>query len=452
MFIDHSDRIADNPARLHYGVAVCDVNGDGAFEAFVAGFGSANRVLKWDGSHLVDVADAVLADPERQAIGVAAGDIDGDGREEIYVLNTDTFAGRKRFGDRLFACNHGAWRDLFGEAANAEALNLTAGRSVAALDRKGDGGYGFLVANYGGPMRLYELDKEGRLVDVAGEAGVALVTGGRGLVAGPLVGEGPDIFAANERGANFLFRHIGGGRFAEAADAWGVADPRENGRGVAVFDAGAHFGLIWGNWDGPHRMMVREANAPYRDVTSKAMICPSLVRTVIAADFDNDGYEEIFFNNIGQENRLFGRREGQWIPLDPAAAAEPLGLGTGAAVADFDGDGSLELLVSHGESDAQPLTLYKSPANANFWLRVLPLTRQGAPARGAVVTLEAAGRRQRRLIDGGSGYLCQMEPVAHFGLGAVGRVEGVEVCWPDGTTAAVAHPEPGQVLRVAYPT
>ncbi|UFP96724.1 CRTAC1 family protein [Gloeobacter morelensis] len=451
MFVDAGDRIAENPARLHYGVAVCDVDGDGAFEAFVAGFGSANRVLKWDGSQLIDVADAVLADPERRAIGVAAGDIDGDGREEIYVLNTDTFAGRKRFGDRLFACQNSWWRDLFGEAANAEALNLTAGRSVAALDRKGDGRYGFLVANYGGPMRLYELDQNGRLVDAAGEAGVALVTGGRGLVAGPLVGGGPDVFAANERGPNFLFRHIGGGQFIEAAQAWGVADRRENGRGVALFDAGTGFGLVWGNWDGPHRMMVREANRPYQDITPRAMACPSLVRTVIAADFDNDGYEELFFNNIGQENRLFGWREGQWIALDPAAAAEPSGFGTGAAVADFDGDGSLELLVSHGESGAQPLALYQSPANANFWLRVLPLTRQGAPARGAVVTLAAGGRRQRRCIDGGSGYLCQMEPVAHFGLGVIGDIEHIEVRWPDGTAAAVAHPEPCQVLRVAYP-
>jgi hypothetical protein len=44
-----------------------------------------------------------LADPERQAIGVAAGDFDGDGKEEIYVLNTDTFGGRKKLTDRLFS-------------------------------------------------------------------------------------------------------------------------------------------------------------------------------------------------------------------------------------------------------------------------------------------------------------------------------------------------------------
>jgi hypothetical protein len=35
------------------------------------------------------------------------------------------------------------------------------------------------------------------------------------------------------------------------------------------------------------------------------MARPSAIRTVIAADFDNDGYEELFFNNIGDVNRLF---------------------------------------------------------------------------------------------------------------------------------------------------
>ena len=125
--------------------------------------------------------------------------------------------------------------------------------------------------------------------------------------------------------------------------------------------------------------------------------------------------------------------------------------------------------MSHGESSAQPLSLYRPRLGAsNHWLRVAPRTVFGAPARGAVVRpsthprihppthppthpsisisiyaraplpplphslppvpttppphqvrLTAAGRTQLRVIDSGSGYLCQMEPVAHFGLGSV---------------------------------
>jgi hypothetical protein len=88
----------------------------------------------------------------------------------------------------------------------------------------------------------------------------------------------------------------------------------------------------------------------------------------------------------------------------------------------------------------QPLSLYHGPANANAWLRVRPLTPSGAPARGALVLLHAAGRTQRRIIDGGSGYLCQMEPVAHFGLGSHETVEWVRIRWPHGATLTLDHP------------
>ena len=60
------------------------------------------------------------------------------------------------------------------------------------------------------------------------------------------------------------------------------------------------------------------------------------------------------------------------------------GLGTGGAVADFDNDGILELLVSHGERVGQPLTMYKvqnQEIKHNQFLRILVRTQGGAPAR-----------------------------------------------------------------------
>ena len=71
---------------------------------------------------------------------------------------------------------------------------------------------------------------------------------------------------------------------------------------------------------------------------------------------------------------------------------ETFGLGTGAAVADIDGDGILELLISHGESGAQPLSLFKANVLNTNYLRIKPLNTFGAPARGATVTLNKIGR------------------------------------------------------------
>ncbi len=452
MFTDISDLFVYNPPMLGYGVAVCDVVGDGRFAFFVAGFGFPNRVLVWDGNRIVDKYDPVLAAGGRQAIGVAAGDIDGDGREEIYVLNTDTFLGAKRFGDNLFAFRDGAWHDLFTNPANHNSVNLVAGRSVCATDRFGTGKYGFVVANYGGPFRLYETNGLDELHDAASDAGIARVTGGRALVSCPLVSPPGimDIFAANENGANFLFVNNGDGTYTDRAEELGVADPHENGRGIAVLDAdnNGKFDLCVGNWQGQHRLFLQTLLG-FMDAAPPEMARPLTVRTVIAADFDNDGTEELFFNAIGERNRLFAYRNGAWERVSIGDAEEAADLGTGAAVADIDNDGRLELLIAHGEQGAEPLSLYKPAPNDNGYLRVHPVTRHGAPARGAVVILQTPTRIQRRVIDAGSGYLCQMEPVAHFGLGTETVVESVMVIFPGGETVIVERPAIRQTLCVA---
>jgi hypothetical protein len=88
---------------MHYGVCVADLNNDGKMEFFVCGFADQNQLLKWTGTELVNIANGTpLEDPSSSSIGVAAGDFDGDGSEELYVLNTDTFLGRKKVTDRLF--------------------------------------------------------------------------------------------------------------------------------------------------------------------------------------------------------------------------------------------------------------------------------------------------------------------------------------------------------------
>jgi len=153
-------------------------------------------------------------------------------------------------------------------------------------------------------------------------------------------------------------------------------------------------------------------------------------------------------NCLGAPNRLL-EHDGEWTQTNVGDALEPEGMGTGAAVVDVDGDGTLELLVVHGEAEAQPLSLFSVP-NDDDWLRVWPLTPDGAPARGARVDLTTDEGRQARLIDGGSGYLCQMEPVAHFGLGSATPRE-LAVTWPDGRERVYADPDPCETITCSHP-
>jgi hypothetical protein len=449
MFEDRSRHLADNPPFQGYGAAVT-VGPDGP-RVFVAGFGDANRVLRWHDGAVVDAACGVLADERRHAIGVAAADLDADGREEVYVHNAAAFGDTDPEVDLLLnPTGEGTWRDLFADPVNRGRGNCRVGRSVAAVDRLGTGRYGVFVTGYGAPARFYEVGDDGGVTDLAEAVGLDVVAGGRSVAAGPILSERTDVFLGAERGPNRLLRNVGG-TFVDVARACGVADPGENARGATlVAPEGARTpDIVCGNWNGRNRLFRRAGDGAFDDVAPSSLARPARVRTVVAADFDNDGRQELFVNCLGTPNRLL-EYDGGWVQTGVGDALEAEGTGTGAAVADVDGDGTLELLVVLGVAEPQPLSLFAAP-NDGDWLRVRPLTPDGAPARGARVDLHTDEGRQSRLIDAGSGYLCQMEPVAHFGLGTATPREAT-VRWPDGRERTVTDLDPRTTRRCPHPS
>ncbi|MFB6255520.1 MAG: CRTAC1 family protein [Haloplanus sp.] len=449
MFEDRSGLLADNSPFRGYGTAV--TAGPDGPRVFVAGFGDANCVLRCRDGTVVDSACGVLADEGRHAIGVAAADLDADGREEVYVHNVADFGGTSAEADLLLdPTGKGTWRDLFADPVNRGRENYHVGRSVAAIDRLGTGRYGIFVTGYGAPARFYEVGDDGGITDLADAVGLDVVTGGRSVAAGPILSDRTDVFVGAERGPNLLFRNVGG-TFVDVAREYGVADAGENARGATLVspDAASTPDIVCGNWNGANRLFSRRGDGPFEDVAPPPLGRPARVRTVVAADFDNDGRQELFINCLGTPNRLL-EYDGGWTQTGVGDALEADGMGTGAAVADIDGDGTLELLVVHGEAEAQPLSLFSAP-NDGDWLRVRPLTPDGAPARGARVDLTTDDGRQCRLVDAGSGYLCQMEPVAHFGLGAATPHE-MMIRWPDGCQRTVTDPDVRATVRYPHPT
>ena len=449
-FKDISDIIENNEPRLSYGVAVSDVNNDNKFEFVVTGFGYKNLALGFENNNLVNTIDnEIFNDAERKTIGVAACDIDKDGFEEVYFLNTDTYSGDKKYSDRLLDKKQKKFFDLFEIEKNKTSLNLTAGRSVVCVDRNGNGVYGFYVANYGGPTRFYELNNN-LLIDKAPKLKIDRVTGGRAVVAGHIISDNTDIFAANERGSNFLYKN-NNGSFTELANKYEVQDKYENGRGTTLSDVfyRGQLDIVSSNWNGNHRIFALDGNE-FRDIAQPDFNEPTRIRTVISADFDNDGFDEIFMNNIGQPNKLFKILDnGVLKKIDIQVGLEYFGLGTGAAVADIDNDGILELLVAHGESGMQPLSLYKADIKEKFnYIRIQPLNKFGAPARGATVTLISNLRKHSKTIDAGSGYLCQMEPVAHFGLRKDEKIRSVVIQWTNGQKKSLKISKINKTIKV----
>ena len=450
LFKNLTNTVKENFPSRYYGLAITDINNDRNFDLIVSNFEGANfyYTIK-DNFYIKNHINPFI---NEKTIGVAACDIDEDGYEEVYFLNTDTFGGLKRSNDNLIDYDRKKYIDILSLEENLEQRNYYAGRSVGCIDKNGSGKYDIFVVNYGGPNKVLRENKR-KLSDVSNNLGLKLVSGGRSFIAVPFFSEKVDIFIGNENDKNFYFKNSSLDKYEEKSFEMGISDRYEHVRGVTSLDLNNDglLDLVYGNWEGNHRMFVQK-NGRFENIANKTFESKSKVRTVLSADFDNNGFEEIFFNNIGEPNRLFEYNEflGVWESKNLGPALEPNGLGTGAVVADLNLNGRLELFISHGESGRQPLTIYENVRNDNNFIRILPLTKFNAPARGAKVKVIQNSRAQIRFIDSGSGYLCQMEPVAHFGLGKNKNVIKVIVEWPDGNKKEILNPIPNKTIKVLY--
>ena len=126
--------------------------------------------------------------------------------------------------------------------------------------------------------------------------------------------------------------------------------------------------------------------------------------------------------------------------------AQPI-VGRGAAYADIDADGDLDVLLT--QTGGAPLLLRNEQALDNHWIRVQLSGERGNPdGIGAWVELDSGGVVQRRQLMPTRSYLSQVESVLTFGLGKSRNIDSLKVLWPDGTSQAVDVAEVDQTVRV----
>jgi hypothetical protein len=141
----------------------------------------------------------------------------------------------------------------------------------------------------------------------------------------------------------------------------------------------------------------------------------------------NIHYKQInsLFHNVG------GGRFADVTTMSGTGFTTPF-LGRGAAFADFDNDGYVDIVVSNNGDP--PLLLHNSgAASRNHFVNFrLVGTRSNHDAMGARIKLTSGGVAQIREIAGGGSYLSQSDLRAHFGLGRQTRIESLEISWPSG--------------------
>src|SRR6266581_2939073 len=382
--------------------------------------------------------------PETMGSGVAFLDYDGDGRQDLFFVQSADWPGNRRHkttqalyrnkGDGtldLFACNYVQWSpkdDIF-----------------CTLDGV-DKSYCTPESYRGATNRLFRNRGDGTFEDVSKRAGVYDPTGkSLGVVALDYDGDGwPDLAVANDTQPNFLYHNKRDGTFEEVGKVAGIAFSEEGkARGAMGIDAADYDGsgrdsLVIGNFSNEMLALYHnEGRGLFIDDAAMSGIGqPSLLTLAFGCfffDFDLDGVLDIFVANGHVENdinrvqpsvtyaqppHLFrGLGGGRFEPIGGRSGADlqrPL-VARGAAYADFDGDGDLDIAIA--TNNGPPVLLRNDGGDANGWLRLRLLgTRSNRDAVGAMVRVRAGDIVASRQVRSAASYASQSEMVLTFGL------------------------------------
>jgi len=450
-FTDVTEKAGLAGSGYDTGVAIGDYDNDGYEDIFVAGvYRNTLYHNNGDGTFTDVTEKAGLAHPDKQygrlwSVGAAWVDVNNDGLLDLFVVNYLSWDGSKepdcKFNGKPEYCHPRFYKELPNQ----------------------------LFLNQGG----------GVFIDVSQQAGIRSHLGkGMGVGVADYDGDGwADIFVANDKLFNFLFHNKGNGRFEEVAFETGVALPEH---GNLISGMGVDFRDL--NNDGfPDVAIVALQNETFpiyqnnghggfAEVTAKSGM------TVLSdsmsgyspniADFDNDGWKDIFVSRgdvqspnmasrsqIDQPNTVFRNLAGHgWSALTAEAGfvTQPPRRHRGSAIGDFNHDGKLEIVVTALSAPAE-IWVNDSPGSGHWIELALQGTKSNRNAIGAQIKVVAAGQTQFMHVSTASGYASSSAGPVHFGLGAAKAAEEIEVRWPSGTVQVLKDVAADRILQVKEP-
>src|SRR3954471_1372072 len=482
------------------GLAVFDYNNDGRPDIFFTNGAPtpalvknspsySNRLYRNDGAlRFTDVTAAAGVEGTGYAMGVAAADYDNDGHVDLFVAGV-------RQNQLLHNRGDGRFEDVTAASGIASGDWAVAG---VWFDYDNDGRLDLFVVNYvkwtpetnrycgdqargvriychprffeGLPDRLYRNRGDGTFEDVSSRAGI-LTHIGKGMSAAiaDFDHDGlTDLYVTNDTVPNFLFRNKGNGTFEEIGLLAGVSVPAS---GRPVSSMGVDF-QDYDN-DGWEDIFItalsgetfplfhNDGRREFTETTTNAGLAMSSARLsgwcAATLDVDNDGWKDIFTANShandrvsestgwNQSNALWlNDRHGRFqdVSVD-AGLAGTVAAHRGCGVADFDGDGRLDMVVLvlganaelwHNETDA-----------ANRWLVVkLVGTKSNRDGIGSRVTVG----QQVRTMTSAVGYASSSDAGVHFGLGPGAETVRVQIQWPSGARQIVDGVKTNQTIEI----
>jgi hypothetical protein len=409
--------------------AWADYDRDADLDLFVGSGSRLSHFYRNDRGTLVDIAAAVRVWFTRATRAAAWGDYDADGDPDLLV----GFAPGDGFVLRLFRNDRGRFVDVTSDVGLAVAAGAV--RQPVWIDIDGDRDLDLFVAFRDRANALFRNDA-GKFVDVAASIGLGDTRRSVGAVWFDYDEDGDlDAYVANMDGdANGLFRNTDG-RFEDVAAAagleWGGRAPREPANGtvrpcLADVNGDGRLDLFTANY-GPNGLFLARGGGRFEDV-SKAwgIAIDARYDTCAFGDADHDGRVDLYVNGtvtggISYEDTLFRNMGSRFEDVTPENV-RAIASDHGAAWADVDRDGDLDLALTGAGAATMPLLLRnllpRAEARRSLFVRVVDERGRSVRAGAEVQLGVKDGSRliAARIMDSGSGYNSQNDMPVHFGL------------------------------------
>lgn len=440
-----------------------------------------------------------------EAYSAAWGDFDNDGRPDLYLSTLlhapaacfrNTAQGFVAVTDALIgtdvASRAGA---VWVDADNDRLLDLFVGTTLAEDDtlylNRGTSGFARVSAppftgsaGYGQSALAFDFNRDG-LVDLfvpngggwTAEPNLLLrnlgggafrrdtidpaaleVLASAGAAAADYDGDGwPDLFVANIQISNSLFHGRGDGTFDRVTTGPIATEPQLSGAAMgtwADYDNDGDLDLFVTHGQPEHVLYRNDGGGVLTRVRLPVVAeAGGFCVGTVFADFDNDGWLDLLIARRQAGQLLFhSTGDGGFEAVTTGPIANRATGANGVAVADYDLDGDLDVLLTNWQGAGSP-TLFRNDTAGHGWLRVrLEGTRSNRAGIGARVRVRASigGRTLWQLRQvGGEDAQGSQELIAHFGLGDATNVDLVRIEWPSGGVDELTNVRPRQVLTVS---
>lgn len=482
-----SPLLKGRPGGWKTGVAVADVNGDGWLDIYVCYSGKGSDELRKNQLFInnknltfTEQAEAYGLADKSHSTQAAFFDFDNDGDLDLFLLNHSTkkidnlelYRYRKEVdelaGSKLYENRDGKFVDI-SATAGIRQNPLTYGLGIVIADINLDGWPDVYVTNdYNEPDYCYLNNKDGTFTDVAGDCFRYLAQFSMGADIADFNNDGlPDIINLD--------------MLPEDNKRQKLLQLQENYENFQLMvNQQLHKQYM------RNMLQLNNGDGSFSEIGQLAGIsntdwswCP------LFADFDNDGYKDLFVTNgylRDYTNKDFLRYWGDYkvrkaIDREPAKLMDLVqampstnlynymfrnngdlsfsnqkdqwgfthdGISSAAVYVDIDLDGDLDLVINRINKEAAVYENQSSKeAGANFLNILLEYKDRNLFGVGSKIYVHAGGQLQYFEVNPARGYLSSLPLNQHIGLGTASQADSVKIIWPDQTVQVITNLKSG---------